>query len=294
MPDFRRILCPIDFSEFSIRAYRHALALAWHYHALLFVQHVIELWRHPSADFATSVDSFKEFCGVLHDKREKQLQEFLRENTHDAIEMVRVVDDGIAADSILALAENQGADIIVMGTHGRRGFDRLTLGSVTERVIRKASCPVLVVHRPTPDLIASGRKHDPLHLNRILFCTDFSENSRRALDYATSLATEYDAELTLLHVLEGAPQAAQPEAVAKATAQLERLIPAGGHGPGKIRTRVCAGKPYEQIIGVTLESQTDLVIMAVRGRGALNLAVFGSTAHRVVQLDPCPVLVVHV
>ena len=291
MPGFGRILCPIDFSEFSVTAYHHALSLARHYHALLFVQHVVELWRHPSADFAPA-GAFEEFCRALREKGEEQLQKFLKNNTHDATEMVRVVARGIASDSILALAEAQEADLIVMGTHGRRGFDRLILGSVTERVMRKASCSVMVVHSPSPDFIAPGRRQDSLHLSRLLFCTDFSENSQRALNYATSLAADYNAELTVLHVLDGPVNSAQQEASAKAAEQLNQLIALEGRKTDRTKIRVCIGKPYEQIIRVTLESQTDLVIMAVRGRSALDVAVFGSTTHRVVRLGPCPVLVV--
>ena len=202
---------------------------------------------------------------------------------------------GIASDSILAFAEAQKTDVIVMGTHGRRGFDRLMLGSVTQRVMRKASCPVLAVHKPSHDFIIPDSQQDPIHLSRILFCTDFSENSRQALDYAISLTAEYNAELTLLHVLEDILVSANIEVTrAKATGLLDQLIPLEERKTGRIKTMVRIGKPYEQIIKSALEAQTDLVVMAVRGRGALDLAVFGSTTQRVLQLGPCPALVVHV
>ena len=197
----------------------------------------------------------------------------------------------MAADSILALAEAQKVDLIVMGTHGRRGFDRLMVGSVTERVLRKASCPVLAVHKPSRDFL-SLREQDPVRLNRILFCTDFSENSRRALGHALSLTAEYNAELTLLHVLKDIPGSSIiDEAIAME--QLDSLIPQEKPKAGRIRSMVRKGSPYEQIIQFSLEAQPDLVIMAVRGRGALNAAVFGSTTYRVIQLGPCPVLAVH-
>ncbi len=294
MPELKRILCPIDFSEFSVKAYLHALSLAEHYRAKLFVQHVVELWRYPSADFAVSAGSFEEFCQGLGLNCEEHLQQFLKNNTPNGIQPECVVQRGIAPDSILTFAEARKADLIVMGTHGRRGFDRLMLGSVTERVMRKASCPVLVVHKPSQDFISPGSPHAPIHLSRILFCTDFSENSRRALDYALSLTTEYNSELTLLHVLENIPHSSHKEATAKATEQLAQLISLNGSKADRIKTQVCVGKPYEQIIRIAREAQTDIVIMAVRGRSALDLAVFGSTTHRVVQLGPCPVLIVHV
>jgi nucleotide-binding universal stress UspA family protein len=290
------VLCPVDFSEFSIRAYRYALSIARQYNTKLSVQHAVEPWRYPAADFCISPEHFDQFYNALREKSEEQLQQLVKTYSHDGDQTECVVNVWMASDAILALAEAQKADLIVMGTHGRRGFDRLMLGSVTERVMRKASCPVLTVNKPLHDLIGSEKQPGPIHLSRILFCTDFSENSQRALDHATSLAAEYAAELTLLHVLEDSPDAANiQQAIATATEKLDALIPPEARNSGRFKTRttVRIGKAYQQIIQVALEAQTDLVIMAVRGRGTLDLAVFGSTTHRVIQFGPCPVLVVH-
>ncbi len=296
MPEIRRILCPIDFSEFSVRAYCHALSLAEHYRAKLVALHIVELWRYPCAGFAASVSLYEDFCQALRESGKKELQEFVKNHTPDEIQPELVVNQGMAPDSILAFAEAQKTDLIVMGTHGRRGFDRLMLGSVTERVLRTASCPVLAVCKPPHDLITSGKQRDHVHhLSRILFCTDFSENSQRALDYAISATAEYDAELTLLHVLEDVPGSAKTEeAIAIATEQLDKLIPPEKRKTRKIKTAVRIGKPYRQIIQLAEEAQTDLVTMAVRGRGTLDLAAFGSTTYRVIQLGPCPVLAAQV
>ena len=292
--EFKRILCPTDFSEFSDMAFRYALSLAHHYRATLFVQHVVELWRHPEAAFAPA-HYYEEFREHLLHKGEEELRKFVKSNADNGIQPERVVGQGVAADSILALAEAQKVDLIVMGTHGRRGFDRLMVGSVTERVLRKASYPVLAVHKPSPDFLSSREQQDPVHLNRILFCTDFSENSERALGHAISLTAEYNAELTLLHVLEDIPSwSSIDEAAAAATEQLDELVPSEKPKGGTIKTMVRRGSPYQQIIQLALEARSDLVIMAVRGRGALNLAVFGSTTYRVIQLGPCPVLAVNV
>ncbi len=290
MADIRRILCPTDFSEFSDMAFRYALSIAQHYGGKLFVEHVVELWQHPEAAFVPA-HYYVEFRSHLLHKGEEELQRFVKHHANNGIQPVSVVEQGIAADSILSLAEAQEVDLIVMGTHGRRGFDRLMVGSVTERVLRKASCPVLAVHKPSRDFLSS-REQDPIRLNRILFCTDFSENSRRALGHALSLTAEYDAELTLLHVLKDIPGASIiDEAIAME--QLDSLIPPEKPKAGRIRSMVRRGSAYQQINQFALEEQTDVVIMAVRGRGALNAAVFGSTTYRVIQLGPCPVLAVH-
>src|SRR6266851_3117971 len=287
------ILCPIDFSEFSVSAYQHALSVAEHYQAKLVAQHIVELWRHPSADFAASAGVYEEYSQALRESGKKQLQEFVESHPHDEIQPELVVQTGVAADSILSFAQLQKADVIVMGTHGRRGFDRLMLGSVTDRVMRRAPCPVLAASKPHDSVVAGKERGHVHHLSRILFCADFSENSERALRYAISATAEYDAELTLLHVLEGVPNPAKTEeATAAAAERLDKLIPPEGRKSLKIKTAVRTGKSYAQIIQLALEAQIDLVIMGVRGRFALDLAVFGSTTYRVMQLGSCPVLVV--
>lgn len=292
MLEIKLILCPIDFSEFSERAYHHALSLAEHYRAKLVAQHVVELWRYPSLGFAASAGLYEEFCQSVRERGKMELQEFVKNHTHDEIQTELVVHQGMAPDSILSFAQTHKTDLIVMGSHGRRGYDRLMLGSVTDRVMRRAPCPVLAVREPPHDSIAADQGRGHVHrLNRILFCADFSENSEQALKYAISAAAEYDAELTLLHVLEDPSPARTEEAIAAATEQLDKLIPPEGRTTLKIKTAVRIGKPYMQIIQLALEAQIDMVAMGVHGYGALDPAVFGSTTYRVIQLGPCPVLV---
>ena len=290
MLEIRAILCPIDFSEFSIMAYRHALSLAAHYRAKLVAQHVVELWRHPSASFAPSASLYHEYCQSLCGRGMEQLQQFVKDHAHNEVQPKLVVVVGIAPDAILSFAQAEKSDVIVMGTHGLRGFDRLMLGSVTDRVMRRAPCPVLAVREPPHDSEAAGQER---HLDRILACTDFSKNPERDLNYAISTTAEYDAELTLLHVLEEVPRPAKREEVIDATTkQLDKLIPPEWRKTLKIKTAVRIGKPYQQIIQFAQQEQSDLVTMGVRGRGALDVAVFGSTTYRVMQLGPCPVLAV--
>lgn len=259
------------------------------------MQHVVELWRYPSASYAATAGAYDEFWQAIREGGKKKLQEFVRNHTYDGIQPELAVQEGLAPDVILLSAQSQNVDVIVMGTHGHRGFDRLMVGSVTNRVMRRAPCPVLAVSNPhDADLERreSGHVH---HLNRILFCTDFSENSERALDYAVSATAEYDADLTLLHVSEGAEGSEVNGPVLSAvTEQLDKLIPPAARSTLKVKTAVRVGKPYQQIIQLASESQSDLVIMGVHGRGAIDLAVFGSTTYRVIQLGPCPVLAVHI
>jgi nucleotide-binding universal stress UspA family protein len=268
--------------------------MAEHYQAKLVVLHIVEEWRHPSADFAGSAADLNEFYRQLLETGRWRLQEFVKNHTHEEIQPELVVKKGTAPDLILSSAQARNIDVIVMGTHGHRGLDRLLLGSTTDRVMRTASSPVIVI--PPLDSMAVG---DDLHsirrLKRVLLCADFSENSAWALDYAISVATEYDAELTLLHVLEQSSNGNGIEdATTRAMEQLDKLLPPKVERlTGKVKTAVRVGKPYRELIQYALEESPDLVVMGVRGRGALDLAVFGSTTYRVMQLACCPVLIVH-
>ena len=290
------ILCPIDFSEFSIRAYQYALSLGEHYQAKLLALHIVELWKYPFADYAASGGDLANVFRALHQGGEERLREFVTRHCHHPIQPQLKVDQGNASDLILSFAQDREVELIVMGTHGRRGFDRLVLGSTTDRVMRRASCPVLVISKPVRESTVSGRAESHVHrLRRILYCTDFSQNSERALGYAISATEEYDAELTLLNVMDAdVHQPTVKERIATYTRQLDKLIPGERSKTLKLGTVVRLGKPYEQIVQYAVEGEIDMITMAVRGAGALDRAVFGSTTYRVIQLGPCPVLAVPV
>jgi nucleotide-binding universal stress UspA family protein len=289
-----KILCPLDFSEFSVKAYDYAQSLAQHYGAKLLLQHVVQPLTATYPYYAFP-DAITEAFWNLDSHAEKKLDEFVAEHQMAGLHTERFVHNGTVTECVLEFAEKEGVDMIVMGTHGRQGFDRLTMGSVTEKVLRKAHCPVLVVRKPAHDFVSPGNATEPVRLQKILLCTDFSDHSSRALAYALSLAMEYNAELTMLHVLEDMPAADDLQAtVADFTRRLEDPVPEEARNWCKIHSAVRIGKPYQQILQMALETETDLVIMGVRGRNAVDLALFGSTTHRVIQLGTSPVLAVHI
>ncbi len=289
-----KILCPVDFSEYSVKAYDYARSLAQHYGAKLLLQHVVQPMTSAYPYYAFP-DALNEVFWNLETRAGQKLSEFASAHQTDGFETERFVQKGTVPDCILAFAGSQEADLIVMGTHGRHGFDHLTMGSVTEKVLRKAHCPVLVVRKPAHDFVQPGDAADPVRLKKILYCTDFSDYSNRALTYALSLAMEYNAELTLLHVLEDMPPTGDlQERIAETTRRLDGLTPPEAQDWCKVIYAVRIGEPYQQILQVAIETETDLVIMGVRGRNAVDLALFGSATHRVIQLGTSPVLAVHI
>ena len=289
-----RILCPVDFSVFSARAYDYAQSLTRHYQAKLFLQHVVEFDLSAYAYYVPSSYIVEYMQQVRNDAR-LQLEEFAKRPAAYGAPPECVVHEGAVTKWILTFAEVQKVNLIVMGSHGLQGDDRVALGSVAEKVLRKASCSVLVVRDPEHNFVSPGSAQDPVQLHKLLLCTDFSEYAKTALEHAISIAAEYRAELSVLHVLEDIPASKDLQSVTQPLlARLERAIRVEARGRCTVKPLVRIGKPYQEIIQEATEAKPDAVIMGVRGRNALALAVFGSTTYRVIQLGPCPVLAVHV
>ncbi len=148
MIDVRRILVPTDFSEPSTVALRYAVELARRFCARLYLLHVVD---HPdeAAEAEYPIGLFDTMQNAAHDRlRQLLTAEELRElEPHCAMHI------GIAADAIVRHAQDQNIDLIVMGTHGRDGIVRALLGSVAEKVVRRAHCPVLTVHHPEREFV---------------------------------------------------------------------------------------------------------------------------------------------
>jgi nucleotide-binding universal stress UspA family protein len=292
--NFKSILCPVDFSDVSLRACEYAQSLTRRYDAKLYLLHAIEPLT-TAYPYYYVADQINVAYSDLAAQVENELGELVRKQGMEPLHPELVVKEGPVAQTILDFAGAHRAELIVMGTHGRGGMDRLMLGSVTEKVLRKSCVPVLAVRKPAHDFVGHGQDEEPVALKKILYCTDFSTTAEKALGQALSLAMEYDAELTLLHVLEHvATGEALQERTAAAMRELEKPLPADARNWCKVRKLVRAGRPYQEIIQLALEDQTDLVVLGVHGRNAVNLAIFGSTTHRVLQLGPCPVLTVRV
>jgi nucleotide-binding universal stress UspA family protein len=293
MIQIRNILCPVDFSEFSAKAFDYAYSLARRYEAKLYLQHAIR----PLTEYSYHVLPAwaEEFYADSKAESEEALRKLVTRQALNGLRAEFVVQVGLPSEAILEFSQQQPIDLIVMGTHGLQGVDRWMLGSVTEKVIRKAQCPVLAVRKPLHDFVAPQEASDPVQLHKILLATDFSDHGQRAFAYAISLAMEYNAELTLVHVLEDVPRHEEASTVtARLIRELEAPVPPDARNWCTIKSTVRIGKPYQEIIQLALDEQTDLIVLGVRGRSGRDLALFGSTTYRVLQLGSAPVLAVHI
>ena len=286
-----RILCPVDFSEISRHALDHAAAIARWYEARLTLLYVFA--NLPTMDLPPL---------VLEDADRERLMTDLRRMAAAVPREVpvdfRVQEAEYVQAEILAQLGVTHADLLVLGTHGRSGFQRLFLGSVTEKVIRRATCPTIVVPPRAPDVPAGA----PIQFRRILCAVDFSESSLEALAYAITMAEEADARLTLLHVVELPPVLVEEPALdlsrvreaaaANARRRLHEHIPEQARTYCTVETAVVEGRAYREILRHATERRSDLIVMGVHGRGATDLLVFGSTTHHVIRASTFPVLIV--
>jgi nucleotide-binding universal stress UspA family protein len=294
-----RILCPTDFSVFSSRALRHATALAQRFEARLTVLHVIPQWIPYSgggAQFPAPMLANPALCQFVRE----DLGKFIAPAVEAGVAVESIVREAEPWREILSVAGELSADLMVMGTHGRGGFEQLLLGAVAEKVLHRAPCPVLTVCHE------EGRTWEaPGVVRRIVCATDLSEASAPTLRYALSLAAEYQSALTVLHVLEGIPSSDNPayrnlpESAALlrqleglALKQLHRSVPDEARNWCEIRERVEHGRAHHELLRIAVEESADLIVMGARRHGLLARAVMGSTSHHVVREATCPVLTV--
>ncbi len=152
MSKIKKILAPTDYSELSITGLRHAFESAYEAGAELFVLHVIDM----GDDWFGKSKNFSPVRTLLAEQKEF-LDKFLREKFGEFMNLVEVhqrVELGTAYTNVAEMAEREGVDVIMMSTHGRTGLDHILLGSVTEKVIAHAHCPVLAIPAP--------KRHQPL------------------------------------------------------------------------------------------------------------------------------------
>jgi nucleotide-binding universal stress UspA family protein len=297
MVSISRILCGIDFSEFSLDAIRHGLVLGQWYSAELFLLHVSQA---PQLFMSRSLPGSSDgLVGADEDSIAEEVRRFSASVLPPAGQRMRiVVRPGDPAKEIRLEAERLPADLLILGTHGRSGFERLFLGSVTEKVLRSTRVPILTIP-------PSVREPGPPVYKTILCPLEFSDASIRALEHALSLAQAGDARLILLHVIEEVPAhyGAAPirqlmleyheHLEREAVTRLKTMVPDEARVWSRPDERVVRGRAYEEILKVAADERVDVVVMGVRGTNALDRFVFGTTTDRVIRGANCPVLTLH-
>jgi nucleotide-binding universal stress UspA family protein len=290
-----RVLYPTDFSDTAREALTHALFLAEQYDAELHLLHAVVLHEYdpnePSQHFPEAEELFRRLFEIA----DSEMSRLTSKPEASALRIREAKRKGFsAAEVILEYSHEIEADLIVMGTHGRRGAARMLLGSVAEEVLRRAECPVLTLRqRDQPRTIES--------IEKILVPVDFSEHSGLSLRSAGEFARRYGARLQILHVVEiptypyfYVPPETEILAERKETATkaLAELVAEVIGETAEYEIFVSDGRAASEIIDFAEANGSDLVVIATHGLTGLERLLIGSTAEEVVRRAECPVLTV--
>jgi len=293
----RRILCATDFSPFSNNTVSFGITLGQAINAKLFICHVIDL---------TSMVIYGE-AYMDHLNHEEEVvayakSEVARMTSSCALESEALIGSGHAADEIERFVKERKIDLVIAATHGRSGFKRLLLGSVTARLMRNLSCPLLIIQDHGEGNAETPTEKGPF--GKIMVGCDFSQDAETAFLYGISLAQEFEAELHLVHVVEpmvykdlllsttaGAEQF-YADLHRKLEKKLMKLVPEEVLNWCSLQTAMPGGHPDVRLREYADEKDIDLIVVGLRGRGLMESLFLGSTTDRIVHNAPCPVLAV--
>lgn len=294
----KRILFPTDFSRCADQALNHALYLARQYRADLHILHVMVPLEYDANNPSHQFPDMEAVQTRLNDVASARMNAALSAREVSDLRISQAQLQGISiAPTILEYADDHSIDLIVMGTHGRRGLKHLFLGSVTEEVVRLAPCPVLTIRERKESMAVEAIKS-------ILVPIDFSEHSRDALIYAKQFASAYGAHMHLLHVIE--TNAVPPfyvglnvtgfDSVADIKARTETALQqllAETAGPNVASTlHILEGYPAHDIVHFAEKHSMDYIVIATHGLTGFKHLLLGSVAEKVVRRAPCPVFTV--
>lgn len=274
LPSFTRILLVTDFSDCSQAAVPFARGMAERYAARVVVAHIItgagataEGKARPAQDAVTAAGA--------------EMQSFLARNILGEVPVETVIEHGPVAEVLATVIQEKAIDLVVVGTHGRSGVGKLLLGSVAQRIFNVAPCPVLSVS-PRAGRAAGAEQR----FAKVLYPSDFSEDSLKALPYALSLAKRDDSALVLLHAASEPPL---PVVLQEYYRRLNALVPPEARVWCRSDALVSVGDPAQAIVQAAWEQNADLIVISAhRAEGTFNVPL--TTAYQVVAHAPCPVL----
>ena len=297
MLKIKKILFPTDFSRCAKQALSHAIHLAEKYDAELDILHATVLNIESPRRASNRSPNIEEIQQWFDETAKHNLDDLLAVLDND-IKVKTIHIKGVStAPAILEYAEDNDVDIIVIGTHGRRGLGHIFLGSVAEELVRLAPCPVFTIREE--------KKPIPAHeIKKILVPIDFSDYSKSTLTYAKHFAERYNARLQLLHVIsQSIPPSfyaggvtswfeLAPDLKLKCEEQLNSLFKETQGPDIPFDIHVSEGTPAHDIVDFAKEQNPDLLVIATHGLTGIQHLLLGSVAEKVVRMSPCPVFTV--
>jgi nucleotide-binding universal stress UspA family protein len=292
-----KILCAVDFSDYSFGALQNAIGLARKFGACLYVYHAIHSARDPiygTTEFNRGADLAK---------KTKQLGDTITTIMKDcAVAWEPVLSVGDPVTNSADFCRTNNVDLVVAASHGITAFKRVFLGTVVERMVRSLGRPILVVR----DLKRKSTGFDsqqPLKgFQRMIAACDFQPDSGPSTRFAARLAASFRSDLHLLHVMESpvheemvslteAPYGeVQQKLLEKMETRLAHIIPDGTRS----HTRILTGLPGEEIVAYAERHHGELIVIGVRSHTKFDKVIIGSSTEFVLRKAPCSVLAVPV
>ena len=281
--ELKRILYATDFSDASLAAVPLVSTLARQYGSRVFVVNVL---THAPYSMVSP-----EAVAVLQHKDElgarDKIRGLLKTGDLAGLSATAIVRSGLPTEELTRLVRTQKIDLAILGTHGRTGMKHLLMGSVAEDLFRNLPCPVLTVG---PNV--SKASIQATNIKHILFPSDLSDESRAVFPYLASLASEYKASLTLLHVLP-IETATNPDARSLAEPlrqQMQSIFSSHIDPRCPAEFIVDFGDTAERILAHAETRRADLIGLGVRRAGEITTHFRNTVAYRVVLQARCPVL----
>lgn len=295
----KNILFATDFSPTSEAALPYAAAICRRFGSTLHTVHIISeaglLMMSGGVDYV-SMSTIYEDAQNEAKERLDHISEHL-----DAIPHRNYVRHGQVWKNLAAIIAENEVDLLVVGTHGRTGLGKLLLGSVAENILRQAPCPVLTVgpkvsgRAKLPELSSRGRDLAPpeLELRQIIFATNFARNAALAANDAVTLAQEFRARLTLMHVIEDYTElGSEPSQIEDNLLRLRELIPKNTQLQYAPETLLEFGNAPDRILKAAAEREADMIILGARASEIGTTHLPWSAAHHVIAQARCPVLTI--
>jgi nucleotide-binding universal stress UspA family protein len=283
MPRIKSLLCPVDLSPASLRAFDYSLKIAQNYRATLHLLHAIAPVITTAYD--VYVDTSK-LLASMKKQAEPEIRRLRKIAVDGGINAQAEVRTGEIETEITDAIKRHRIDMIVMGKHSRRTIERWFVGSVTDHLLRRVSIPMLIISE------GNAKRAAPPDIKRLLVTTDFSEGTHDAIAYALSLAKEAQASVTLLHIVPIPVGVALPfeEMLGQGQSELQQLVPEEARN--RVMTKIESGVPYQEILNFAKTNKPDLIVMNIHGKGVFDRLLLGSNAERVIRGASCPVLMI--
>lgn len=278
---YERILVPTDMSDFAGQAIRYAALLRDRLGSRITLMYADETYF-PMDVLEIPLGYYLEQAPAAKTKLQEKLSEYAAHWFPDGGVETTVAQD-VPARAIVQTAREMRADLIVMGTHGRRGWRRALLGSVTETVLHETDRAVITV---TPGILADNQIPE---IRTIVCPVNFTYIARESLHHACALAAAFHAELVVVYVAEGVEPPQLPEVESAFNLWVDPAV------RGQAQYRLCLvseGDPAERVLAVARDESADLIVIGSQHKFFSDATIVGTTTQRITRFARCPVMTI--